>query len=64
MNEDIFRVEDIIRVQDKILACLNGGPDDIAVHIAALRSAADLLQQALTMTVLAAQYRSLVGSRN
>ncbi len=63
MAEDVFQINQILKLQEKILLNIADEPD-IAVKIAALRAAAELLQHATTMAMLTAQYRSLIGGRN
>ncbi len=63
MADDIFKVVEIMRLQDTLLNSIADEPD-VAVKIAALRSAADLLQQALSIAMLTAQFKSLMGPRN
>lgn len=64
MSDDVFKVREVLDLQEKILTHLNGcEPDDVAVKIAALRSAADLLQQTVNMALLTASFKSLMGQR-
>lgn len=46
---DPFQLAEITRFQNELLARLADDPEDVAIKIAALRSAADLLQQAVTI---------------
>ena len=60
---DPFRVDEIASVQNGLLEYLKTDPIDIGVKIAALRAAADLLQQAVTTAVLTQQIRSILDTR-
>lgn len=53
MNDD-FRAGQIAETQNGILAHLAGSDADIAVKIAALRAAADLLTHAVSVAAMAA----------
>jgi hypothetical protein len=57
---DTFRIDEVASVQTGLLAYLKDDPVDIAVKIAALRSAADLMAQSISMTLLAHQIRSFI----
>lgn len=57
---DPFHVEEIASVQAGLLASLAVDPIDISIKIAALRATADLLQQSVSMTVLAQQVYSIL----
>lgn len=62
MSEDVFKVADIVQLQAKLLSSIEDEPD-VAIKIAALRAAADLLQQALSIAMLTAQFKTLLGPR-
>jgi hypothetical protein len=57
---DPFHIEEIASVQSGLLAHLKDDPVDISIKIAALRATADLLQQSISMTVLAQQVYSIL----
>jgi hypothetical protein len=62
-DADPFQVEAIASVQAGLIAHLKANPVDVVVQIAALRACADLLQQAVTTTVLAQQIRSVLDRK-
>ena len=64
VSDDVFKVREVLLLQQKVLDILETtGPDDVAVKIAALRAAADLLQQTVNMAMITASFKSLMGGR-
>lgn len=64
VSEDVFKVREVLVLQQKVIDILETtGPDDVAVKIAALRAAADLLQQTVNMAMITASFKSLMGGR-
>jgi len=58
---DPFRVPDVGALQQRLLEFLAPERADISVQIAALRSAADLLNNAVSQAALAVSLRNLLG---
>ncbi len=55
---DIFHLGETARLSAQILASVAGDPADIQIKIAALRSVADLMQNAVTMAAVAASFQA------
>jgi hypothetical protein len=60
---DQFQLVAIASVQSGLLAHLAEDPTDIVLKIAALRAAADLMSQALSMAALAQSVANIVAPR-
>lgn len=61
--DDPFNIAQVTKIQQKVLNAIQDDPDDIMEKIAALRAAADLLQQAASIAMIRASFVNAMGKR-